>query len=140
MARTDTVGRATMPHQKRVRHHAANVLKERPAITGTAIAFLIITNGTVMTVCGLAIGLAATIFLCSIAGLLYRAIAKPGDPYFERTVYLLKLICLYVPRGLFAERSSRVTNAVLSAAGDDPPPTRTPHCPECLLHGEGLQH
>ncbi|MFC7590820.1 hypothetical protein ACFQYP_49425 [Nonomuraea antimicrobica] len=115
--------------------------RKRPALSGIVVTALIVTNGTVLTVCGIAIGLAVAIFLCSVSALLCRAVLKPDDQCFERTVYLLKLICLYGPRVLFAQRSSRVTDTCLTAVADDPPPPRRiPHCPECLLHGDGLKH
>ncbi|QYC38180.1 hypothetical protein Nocox_02740 [Nonomuraea coxensis DSM 45129] len=129
-----------MPHQKRVRHRVADLVKKRPGIIGALFTTVIVMNGTVATVCGIAIGLAVAVFLCSVSALLCRAVLKPDDRCFERTVYLLKLVCLYGPRALLAEPSDRVTDAFISAVAVEPPPSRMPHCPECLLHGEGLKH
>ncbi|MEO3871323.1 hypothetical protein ABGB18_21125 [Nonomuraea sp. B12E4] len=129
-----------MPQQKRIRHRVLDLVKKRPAVSGVAVTALIATNGTVVTVCGIAIGFAVALFLCTVSVLLCRAVSKPNDPGFERVVYLLKLVCLYGPRMLFTGRSSRVTDACVTGVANDPPPTRVPHCPECLLHGEGLKH
>jgi hypothetical protein len=130
-----------MPHLNRVRGRVVNMVTRPQAISGIMVTSMIVTNNTVVTVCGIVIGLALAIFLSAVSILLFRAVLKVDDQSFERTVYLLKLVSLYAPRVLLAGRSKQVTEACVTAVLDDPPPRpAVPHCPECLLHGEGLKH